>query len=94
MTPKEKFKPLSGEWQKVLASPLFDAACDAAMLTLANEVPHTKTPGMPIDAIASVHQDGQLTGARRLLEILRTLHVPEEAPQPRPLRKLNYEAGV
>lgn len=86
-SPKESFL-LSGKveaWKKVVSSvPELDTACDYALLQLQYEMPGNIQPGVATDPYIGMDANAQMHGARRVLDILRTLHEPtKQATQPK-----------
>lgn len=63
----------------------FQVACEYALLALLQEQPEAIDPSKGWDS------HSQLVGARRVLEILKTLHQPEEASKPEKQKTLNYK---
>jgi hypothetical protein len=87
-TAKQLFvaSPAFADFQKLLASPSFEPACLAALLTLVETLPASAAdPSRAWDAYL------QILGARRVLEILSTLHTPDEAPHAPPRPTLHYD---
>jgi len=84
-SPKEKFQLSqirTGQWSQLVANPIFDEACDAALLQL--------LIGMPTDAASHY----QMMGAQSLVHILKTLHETTSEPKKPTVQGLNYQAGV
>lgn len=92
-TPREHFQ-LSGKspaWQKVIASvPEFEVACDYALLQLQSEMVPTTISGAPTDPYHAIDANSQMWGARRVIEILRTLHEPVKPPTQPKRETLHY----
>lgn len=63
-------------FSKLAESVAFDTACEYALLTLVEEMPAEAEPNL------AWTQHAKIIGARRAIEILRTLHVPPAAPAP------------
>ena len=68
-------------WEKISQSEPFLAACDAAFQAYAEEI-HD-----PLDATAGA----RIIGARRVLDLLKTIHEKTEPPKPTKRDSLNYE---
>jgi len=75
-------------FKKIVATPDFEEATLAALLSLQREMPIECNPQQSLDA----HQ--QMVGARRYLEILCSLHEPVTQPKPAPKKGLDYSSGV
>jgi hypothetical protein len=90
-SPKERFlsSTLSGAWGKVVQMEAYEEAIHAALGQLCADSP--KECPVP-QAACDAHQ--QLIGARKVLDILSTLHVPEKPTTTTQPGTLNYEAGV
>lgn len=91
-TPREAFL-VSGnvaEFKKVVANTGFEPACEYALLQLAMELAPTTIPGMPADPYIAIDANSQLHGARRVLEILQSLHEPIKPPTRTEKQELNY----
>lgn len=92
-TPRESFL-LSGKadaWKKVIASvPELDIACDYALLQLQYEMPGNTHPGLPTDPYVGLDANAQMQGARRVLDILKTLHEPVKEPTQPKRESLHY----
>lgn len=73
------------EWQKVIASPAFELACQAALAVFIESLP----PGAP-DPSRSWDSWLQVTVARRVLDTLSRLHEPDEPPRREPWPSLQY----
>lgn len=89
-TPKELFHASSHfqGFQKLLESPAFEPACQAALAVLVHQFPaHTGTMNESWDAHC------QIVGARRVLEILSTLHEPDVPLKQTEWPSLNYNAN-
>ena len=73
-TPRQSFL-LTGQvkaFQSIVASEAFEVACDYALLELSSEINDPMNPtGL-----------AQIIGARKVLEILKTLHEPVTTPKP------------
>lgn len=70
------------EWERIVNSSTFDAACDAALIELVLEQPTVGTPDKGWDS------HSQVLGARRILEILTKLHLKEEPVKTERMRNL------
>lgn len=92
-TPKENFL-VSGKapaWAAVVAKvPEFETACDYALLQLQSEMRPNTTPNLPTDPYIGLDANAQMTGARRVLEILSTLSEPINPPKPQTKDTLHY----
>ena len=79
MTAKDTF--ISSEhrlkWEEVSQSPYFQAACDYALLTMVEQ-----QDGDGLNPSQSWDAHSQLVGARRLVAILKNLHVKRREPEP------------
>lgn len=83
-TPKETFLK-SGHREKLaelVASDAFNAACDYALLEMQSLMPPTVTPGLPTDGMVAADANSQMWGARRVIQLLKTLADPIQAPEP------------
>lgn len=89
MTAKETFLKSAhkSDFQKIVASPAFEAACQYALLTLVEQMPLAFA-----DPSKSWDSGCVLSGARQVLEILKTLHEPPTPPASLKTRGLNYNA--
>lgn len=90
-SPKDRFlaSTLSGAWGRVVQTEAYEEATHAALAQLGLELPQDcPTPQMACDA----HQ--QFIGARKVLEILSTLYVPNTPTKTTPQTGLDYQAGV
>jgi hypothetical protein len=77
------------EFQTMLASPSFEPACHAALASFVESLPtSTAEPSKSWDAHC------QIVGARRVLEILSTLHEPDTTPTPQKWPTLKYDDGT
>lgn len=75
------------ELEKIVQTASFEVACHTALLALVEEQQATFV------APESSWQIGvHLAGARRVLEILSTLHQPETQPEKQKIPSLNYRA--
>lgn len=91
--PRDIFNASHGEtWRKLVnANPnAFEAALEASLLELVNDMPKD-TNGMAQFA-CDAHQ--QVAGARKLVDIISTLHEPKAQPKPLAPKGLNYPAGI
>lgn len=75
------------DFQKIVATKAMDAACDYALLALEEEMPSTLA-----DPTKAWDYGAQMIGARRVLSILKNLHLPQQQPEGLKPRKLNYGA--
>lgn len=83
-TPKESFL-LTGkakEFGNIAASEAFETACDYALLQLQSEMLPNLHPNLPTDPYVGLDANAQMHGARRLLDILRSLHEPTVTKPP------------
>lgn len=90
-TPKERFlaSTHSGAWGKIVSGEIYEEALHAALAQLETETP-MECP-IPQHA-ADAHQ--QMIGARKFMEILCSLHVPNTPHKPPTVKGLDYSAGV
>jgi len=77
--------------EKVATTDAFRAACDYSMLQLMNELRSTVTVGLPTDPYVGMDANSQLCGAKRIIEILKTIHEPMPTP-PKETRKTPYSS--
>lgn len=71
----------------LVSNPAFEGACNAALLGLVEELPErVADPSKSWDAYL------QIVGARRVLELLSSLHVPEEKAKNVKAPEINYGA--
>lgn len=90
-TPRESFQ-LSGKaakFKEIVATDYFDVACDYAILQLLSEMPMNQSPGKPVDPYIGIDVNAQLQGARRVLDILKSLPEPIKPPT-QPKRETIY----
>ena len=83
-TPRESFQ-LSGiaaEFKKVVSADYFDVACDYAVLQLLSEMPSNQRAGAPVDPYTGMDSNAQMHGARRVLDILKSLAEPIKPTTP------------
>lgn len=91
-TPKESFL-LTGkaaEFLKIVGSEAFEVACDYALLELQSRMPPNTTPNLPTDPYVGLDANAQMWGARRLIEVLKTLPEPIKEPTPPKRDTLHY----
>lgn len=69
------------EMSKIAATDAFHVACDYALLAFGEELPN------PLDPTAQA----QIVGARRVLDILKSIHEKQEPPKPAKTASLNYD---
>jgi len=83
MQPRKSFQASgkAAEFKKIAASESFEVACEYAFLQLASEMPPTTTPSLPTDPYVAIDANGQMHGAARVLEILRTIADPVKEPE-------------
>lgn len=86
-TPKDSFlsSPHRREWDEIMGKDSFHFACDYALLVLEDSLPLRATPNEAADC----HQ--QMIGARKVLDILKTLSEPVTKPKPFNPPSLNYD---
>ena len=84
-TAKESFLagPHRAAFEKLAETAAFDAGAEYALLVFIEEL-----PSADIDPNLNWARYSQVTGAKRLLEILRTLHLKQEAPKRQQLPSL------
>lgn len=91
-TPKESF--LTGgqaeTFKKIVGSEAFVVACDYALMELQHQMPPTNTPGLPTDPYVAIDANSQMWGARRAIEILKTLSEPIKQPTAPKQDRLHY----
>lgn len=87
--PKEAFiaSTYRREWEEIAGKDAFHFACDYALLVLEDGFPLRATPNDAADS----HQ--QMIGARKVLDILKTMSEPTTKPRPINPPTLNYEAN-
>lgn len=85
-TAKEVFlgSTLRAEWEKLVQTPAFEIACQYAMLSLMEEQVPAIDPSKSWDVAC------RLTGARRLIQILKELPEPIKDREERKREGLNY----
>ena len=91
-TPRESFL-LTGkadEFKKIAASDAFEPACNHALLQLLSEMPSNTMPSLPTDPYVGLDANAQMVGARRVLEILKTISEPVQPPTTKKRETLNY----
>lgn len=84
-SPKEKFQSSqvkTGQWEQIVANPLFSEAIDCSLLQLLGT--------MPEDAASHY----QMMGAQKFVRILQTIHETTKEPKTIIPQSLNYQAGV
>lgn len=84
--PKQAFieSPFRADHEKTAQKESFQAACDYALLTFLHEQPEAGDPAKGWDS------HSQMIGARRVLDILKTIHKAESQSKPVRPPKLNY----
>jgi hypothetical protein len=90
-SPREKFQANIAQrdaFGQIVTSPAFEAATDAALLQMQMDMPD------PADMAKGWDAHSQMSGAKRFLAILSTIHHPIATPKSRKSPSLNYEAGV
>lgn len=91
-TPRELFL-ISGhapDFKKLVASESLEPACLHALAQLQSEMPANTFPGQPTDPYVAIDANAQMHGARRVIEILLSLHEPPKSPLPPKPDRLNY----
>lgn len=91
-TPHESFL-LSGNgpaFKDMCSKACFEVACDYALLQLVHEMAPNTRPGSPTDPYVGLDANAQITGARRLVAILFSLHEPVKPQSPIKREGLNY----
>jgi hypothetical protein len=74
-------------YQKLIADPAFELACHAALSAFIETLPvQFPDPSKSWDAAC------QIAGARRVLDLLNSLHEPDEPAKSAPWPTLNYKA--
>ena len=93
VTPKEHFL-ISGKapaWATVVAKvPELDTACDYALLELLSQMPANTQPQLPTDPYVGLDANAQMCGARRVLEILKTIAEPIKPSESTKRESLHY----
>jgi len=92
-SPREKFQSSqirTGQWSQLVANPIFDEACDSALLQLLQTLP--SDGAFEIQKPYSSHM--QMVGAQNLIRILKTLHETTQEPKKTTQQGLNYNEGV
>jgi hypothetical protein len=91
-SPREKFISIHGDsWKKLVSTnpTMMEDAFNNSLLELGRDMPlDCALPQQACDA----HQ--QMAGARKLLDILSSLHQPQTTPKSSQTKGLNYQAGV
>jgi hypothetical protein len=91
-TPRDRFLSTYGQaWKKLINDHVItiEEATNTSLMELAHDLPiECATPQMACDA----HQ--QMIGARKVLDILCSLHQPPPKPPQDTTKSLNYQAGV
>ena len=89
-SPKDKFVkgPHRKAFEELVMNPAFEEATLAALLQLQTEMPAESTIEKGWDA------NSRMTGAKRYLEILTTLHIATEPPKKAEGQTLDWAAGV
>lgn len=84
--PKTAFieSPHRAEHEKTVLKESFQVACDYALLAFLQEQPQAGDPARGWDS------HSQMIGARRILDILKTIHKAEDQTKPVKAPKLNY----
>lgn len=85
-SPKDQFvnSPHRLPFEKIVDTEYFQAACDYALLILSDQLPDASDPAKGWDSWS------QLSGAKRLLSILKTIHEPIKEHRESRLPSLNY----
>lgn len=86
-TPKQSFidSPHRKDHEATTQKPSFQAACDYALLVLLQSQPDAADPSKGWDS------HSQMIGARKVLDILKTLHQVEAESKPVKQPALNYK---
>lgn len=86
-SPKDSFisSPHKKDWDQITGTDAFHFACDYALLVMEDGFPMRAAPNDAADA----HQ--QMIGARKVLDILKTLPEPVSKSKPFNPPTLNYE---
>jgi len=80
--------PVFKDYAGLLNNPAFETARHAALSSFSESLPQTSAdPSKAWDSYL------QIVGARRALEILGTLHEPDEESKPTKFPTLNYDAS-
>ena len=90
-SPREKFQSNVAQreaFEKILLSPVFEAATDAALLQMQMDAPD------PVDMAKGWDAHSQMAGAKRFLAILCTIHQPITTPKRPKEPTLDWNAGV
>lgn len=87
ITPKQAFidSPHRKDHEVTAQKQSFQAACDYALLVLLQSQPEATDPSKGWDS------HSQMIGARKVLNILKTLHLPEAESKPVKQPTLNYK---
>jgi hypothetical protein len=89
LSPKEKFQQSqirTSEWAQLTATPIFDEACNSALLQMLSN--------LPSEADQAYGSHMQVVGAQNLIRILKTIHEPSQIKAEAKIQGLNYQAGV
>lgn len=91
-SPKESFQLTgkSADFAKIRASEAFETACDYALLELLWHMPPNNTPNLPTDPYVGIDANAQLFGAKRIIEILKTIAEPVKPVEPPKRPTLSY----
>jgi len=86
-SPREAFRDSQHRLahEKITGTESFQVACEYALLTLLQELPDASNPSAGWDS------HSQMVGARRVIDILRTLHQPEKQIEKIKPPTLNYK---
>jgi hypothetical protein len=89
-TARSKFVngPQRAAFEAIVASPAFEEATLAALLELQSDMPLVTSPNQAADC------HNMMAGARRYLEVLCSIHLPETKPKSSKSQELNWDAGV
>jgi len=92
-TPKESFQLTgkSADFAKLRATEAFETACDYALLELQWWMPPNTTPSLPTDPYVGIDANAQMFGAKRVIEILKSLSEPVKQPEPSKRPSLYHE---
>lgn len=88
--PKEKFctSPHKAVFAKIVNDPAFEEATLAALLQMETEMPQDCSPNQS----ATAHD--QMVGARKYLETLCSIHLPQEKPKKDIHPQLDEYSGI
>jgi hypothetical protein len=83
-TPRESFllSGKSADFAKLRSTEAFELACDYALLELQWWMPPNTTPSLTTDPYVGIDANAQMFGAKRVIEILKTLAEPIKQTEP------------